>query len=174
MCRYFVVCKIGDSCQCILIDTQSSQGHLIPLDIPDFPWSTIIIDFIVKLPVSSCFDSIYVIVDQFSKAANFISGIKKLDASSLTGLLISHFFAITVYQIRLSPIVAPLLFWCFGWLFIWLFGFSWLLLPPNTQRPSVRQSAQIKPLKPARSTFVYIARMIGLIWFPVVEGIQLQ
>lgn len=129
LCRYFVVCKIGDSCQCILIDTQSSQGHLIPLDIPDLPWSAILIDFIVKLPVSSCFDSISVIVDQFSKATNFISGIKKLDASALTGLLISLFFCYHGLPDKIVSNCGPtfvLVFW------LALHMALWIQLAPST------------------------------------------
>jgi hypothetical protein len=42
------------------------------LNIPDRPWSTIGVDFVVKLPLSLGFDSILVIVDHYSKGAHMI------------------------------------------------------------------------------------------------------
>lgn len=49
-------------------------------------------DFIVKLPASSGFDSILVIVDHFLKGAHFIPCKESMDSSSLASLFISHFF----------------------------------------------------------------------------------
>lgn len=49
-------------------------------------------DFIVKLPLSSGFDSILVIVDHFSKGAHFIPCKESMDSSALASLFISHFF----------------------------------------------------------------------------------
>lgn len=64
--------KSCDSCQCTCIDTQSSQGHLVPPSIPDCPWIHIGVDFIVKHLLSSGFDSIFVVVDHFSEGTHFI------------------------------------------------------------------------------------------------------
>lgn len=64
----------------------------MPLEIPDRPWSVIGMDFIVKLPLSSGFDSILVIVDHFSKGAHFIPCKESMDSSALASLFISHFF----------------------------------------------------------------------------------
>jgi hypothetical protein len=46
---------------------------LQPLNIPACKWEDISMDFIVGLPLSTHkFDSIWVIVDQFTKSAHFI------------------------------------------------------------------------------------------------------
>jgi hypothetical protein len=48
-------------------------GLLQPLSIPAWKWDDISIDFIVVLPMMvRKFDSIWVIVDRFSKSAHFI------------------------------------------------------------------------------------------------------
>ncbi|KAI7967522.1 hypothetical protein MJO29_000799 [Puccinia striiformis f. sp. tritici] len=60
------------SCQRSKHSTQRPPGLMIPLSVPERPWSIIGVDFIVKLPISSGFDSILVIVDHFSKAAHLI------------------------------------------------------------------------------------------------------
>jgi hypothetical protein len=51
-----------------------SAGLLQPLNIPTYKWEDISMDFIVGLPLSAHkFDSIWVIVDRFTKSAHFIS-----------------------------------------------------------------------------------------------------
>jgi hypothetical protein len=48
-------------------------GLLQPLNIPDWKWDDISIDFIVGLPLTSRkFDSIWVIMDRLTKSAHFI------------------------------------------------------------------------------------------------------
>jgi hypothetical protein len=48
-------------------------GLLQPLNIPDCKWDDISMDFIVGLPMTACkFDSIWVIMDRFTKSAHFI------------------------------------------------------------------------------------------------------
>jgi hypothetical protein len=48
-------------------------GLLQPLSIPAWKWDDISMDFIVVLPMMARkFDSIWVIVDRFSKSAHFI------------------------------------------------------------------------------------------------------
>lgn len=51
-------------------------GLLQPLELPHAPWQSISMDFIVGLPESSGHDSIWVIVDRFTKMAHFIPLIK--------------------------------------------------------------------------------------------------
>ena len=51
---------------------QAPQGPLMSLDIPNTPWKSISMDFIVKLPKSNGFDSIFVVVDRLTKMAHFI------------------------------------------------------------------------------------------------------
>ena len=49
-----------------------SWGLLKPLPIPERPWSEISMDFIVDVPPSGGFTSIFVVVDRFSKMAHFL------------------------------------------------------------------------------------------------------
>lgn len=81
-----------DSCQRVKIDTKAAAGTLQPLPIPDRPWSVIGMDFIVKLPCSHSFDSIWVLVDHFTKGAHFIPCNESMTASDLASLFIQHFF----------------------------------------------------------------------------------
>lgn len=79
-------------CQQISVDNQKPQGELIPLPIPDRPWSTIGVDFIVKLPISEKFDSIMVVVDHMSKAAHFIPARETWNAQELAKQFLSSVF----------------------------------------------------------------------------------
>ena len=65
---------------------QEPVGHLKPLQIPDRPWSSISMDFIVGLPLSKGFNSICVIVDRFSKMAHFIPCLDTITASQLASV----------------------------------------------------------------------------------------
>lgn len=85
-------------CQQIKVDHQKTQGELLPLPVPDRPWSTIGVDFIVKLPLSSTFDSIMVVVDHLTKAEHFIPANETWDASELA----KHFLA-SVFKLHGLP-----------------------------------------------------------------------
>lgn len=89
---FITFCKSCDSCQRTKISTQPPAGHLVPLPIPDRPWSVIGIDLIVKLPLSSSFDSILVITDHLTKGAHFIPCNEAMDSSILAKLFVQHFF----------------------------------------------------------------------------------
>jgi hypothetical protein len=54
------------------------HGTLKPLPIPEGPWQWTESDHIVKLPKSKGFDSIYVVVDRFTKMAHFIPTTEKV------------------------------------------------------------------------------------------------
>lgn len=80
------------SCQAVKVDHRPPQGQLKPLPIPDRPWSHIGVDFIVKLPLNSQFDSIMVIVDHFSKTAHFIPARESWNAEDLAFSFIDKVF----------------------------------------------------------------------------------
>jgi hypothetical protein len=64
---------LWDNCQRVKAERQRPAGLLQPLKIPQWKWEEIIMDFIVGLPTTlSGYDSIWVIVDQFSKVAHFM------------------------------------------------------------------------------------------------------
>jgi hypothetical protein len=68
--EYVVVC---DSCQRIKAEHQRLAGLLQPLQIPQWKWDEIGMNFIVGLPrTRTGYDSIWVVVDHLTKAAHFI------------------------------------------------------------------------------------------------------
>lgn len=80
------------SCQQVKIDRRPPQGKLMPLPIPDRPWSTIGVDFIVKLPISFGYDSIMVVVDHLTKAAHFIPALESWKADDLARAFVTEIF----------------------------------------------------------------------------------
>jgi hypothetical protein len=62
-----------DTCRKVKADYMKPGGLLQPLNIPEWKWDDISMDFIVGLPMTARkFDSISVIVDRLSKSAHFI------------------------------------------------------------------------------------------------------
>jgi hypothetical protein len=67
---YVAIC---DNCQRIKAEHQRPAGLLQPLQIPQWKWDEIEMDFIVGLPrTRTGYDSIWVVVNRLTKAAHFI------------------------------------------------------------------------------------------------------
>ena len=79
-CERCVTCKKAKS-------KVSPHGMYLPLPIPESPWTDISMDFILGLPrTRTGRDSIFVVVDRFSKMAHFISCHKTDDAVNVANL----------------------------------------------------------------------------------------
>ena len=59
---------------------------LRPNEIPERPWQHILVDFIIKLPVSKGHDSILVVCDRFSKMSHFVATTEKMTVEGLEKL----------------------------------------------------------------------------------------
>jgi len=70
-----------------------SYGFLQQLSIPEHLWNSISMDFIEKLPSSSGFDTILVIVDRLSKQAIFIPTHDTITSVELARLFVIHVFS---------------------------------------------------------------------------------
>lgn len=80
MCSRCAVCKLAKS-------KVQPHGLYTPLPIPSHPWTDISMDFVIGLPrTRSGRDSIFVVVDRFSKMAHFIASHKTDDAVSVANL----------------------------------------------------------------------------------------
>jgi hypothetical protein len=68
--EYVALC---DTCQRVKAEHQRPAGLLQPLQVPEWKWEEIAMDFVMGLPrTQSGYDSIWVIVDRLIKAAHFI------------------------------------------------------------------------------------------------------
>lgn len=85
--RYVSTC---DQCKRCKPSRHKPYGELRSLPVPSQPWTSIGMDFIVKLPVSHGFDSIFVVIDRFTKMAYFIPCKETVDAKGVASLFIDN------------------------------------------------------------------------------------
>ncbi|KAL4339632.1 hypothetical protein GQ457_08G031840 [Hibiscus cannabinus] len=79
-CEHCVTCKKAKS-------KVSPHGMYLPLPIPNSPWVDISMDFVLGLPrTKTSRDSVFVVVDRFSKMAHFIACHKTHDAVNVDNL----------------------------------------------------------------------------------------
>jgi hypothetical protein len=92
-------CTTCDTCPRAKPSRHKPYGLLKQLPIPERPWESISLDFIVELPASKSeldshtYDAILVIVDRLSKMSVFIPTVGTLDAHNLARLYILHVFS---------------------------------------------------------------------------------
>ena len=79
------------TCQQVKGESKKPGGELQPLEIPNWKWEDISMDFVSGLPrTRSRNDSIWVIVDRLAKSAHFLPVRKTNDLSSLAMLYLKE------------------------------------------------------------------------------------
>jgi hypothetical protein len=81
-----------DTCSRSKIPRHQPYGLLQPLPIPETPWTSISMDFIVDLPKSKSFDSIFVVVDRLTKMAHFVPCNKTITGKETTRLFLENVY----------------------------------------------------------------------------------
>ena len=85
--KYVTTC---DMCLWTKTIHQLLTRELHPCPIPDAPWDTASVDFIVQLPESNGKDAIMVIVDSVTKRSHFMSTVTTLSAAGTAQLYLHH------------------------------------------------------------------------------------
>ena len=79
-----------DRCQHFKVGNIVPVSKLQPLEVPHMPWMNITANFTTDLPSSNGFDSILVVIDQFSKEVEFIPCYKTVTALKMAKLYLCH------------------------------------------------------------------------------------
>ena len=87
--EYVLTC---DTCARNKAPRHRRHGQLQPLPIPDGPWKSVSMDFIVELPPSSGYDAIYVCVDRLTKMAHFCPTNSNIMAEGAAELYLKYVF----------------------------------------------------------------------------------
>ena len=87
--KYICACNV---CSRIKMPRHKPYGLLHPLKIPDWPWWSITMDYIVKLPSFHGYDLIWVVCDHLTQYAHFVPYNETLDAPGLAWLFLDHIF----------------------------------------------------------------------------------
>lgn len=83
-------CATCDICQKTKKSNFSKFGLLYPHDIPSEPYESVSLDLIVDLPLCDNFNAVLVVVDRFTKHAQFIKTTSGLDQEGFAELFVSH------------------------------------------------------------------------------------
>lgn len=81
-----------DVCARNKMPRHTPHGQLHPLPIPEGPWHSVSMDFIVELPPSEGYDAIYVCVDRFTKMARFCPTNSNVTAEQSAQLYLRNVF----------------------------------------------------------------------------------
>ena len=85
--RYVRNCQV---CSRSKTTTHGRHGELKPLRVPARPWADISMDFVVGLPPSEGYDSIWVVVDRLTKQRHLVPCHSTIGAEGLADLFIQH------------------------------------------------------------------------------------
>ena len=85
--RYVATC---DLCSRGKTPRHLKHGELAPLPVPSGPWKGLSCDFITDLPPSKGYDSIFVVVDRFTKMCHFAPCSKTTTAPEFAQLYLDH------------------------------------------------------------------------------------
>jgi hypothetical protein len=86
--KYVASCGI---CQKVKAEHKRPTGLLNPLEIPEWKWENIAMDFVVSLPRYPCGkDAIWVVIDRLTKVAHFIPMMQTSSAADLVPLHIKE------------------------------------------------------------------------------------
>ncbi len=83
-------CQTCDICQKTKPTNFTRYGRLSPNPIPKRPYESISMDLIVNLPWSDGFNVIFVVVDRFTKHAQFVPTTTGLNAKGFAALFVKH------------------------------------------------------------------------------------
>ena len=79
------------TCQRIKAEHKHPAGRLEPLEIPEWKWEHITMDFVVGLPKTrEGYDAIWVIVDRLTKTARFVAVKMTFSLEKFAQLFIAH------------------------------------------------------------------------------------
>lgn len=81
-----------DTCARNKTSRRRRHGQLNPLPIPNGPWKSVSMDFVVQLPPSQGYDAIYVCVDRFTKMAHFVPTRSEIAAEGTADLYLRNVF----------------------------------------------------------------------------------
>ena len=84
--------KTCPECQQTKFYPSKSVGLLQPIPPSQAPWEEITADFIVELPKSSNYDTVFVVVDRFTKRAHFIPTVTTVTAEETAALFRDHVY----------------------------------------------------------------------------------
>ena len=73
--------------------TSKPTGLLLPLKVPEAPWLSISVDFIIDRPLSNGFNAIMVVVDRFTKWAEFFPCLKTITAKEASNIFLKEVFS---------------------------------------------------------------------------------
>jgi transposase InsO family protein len=85
-------CRTCDTCARNKTPRHAPYGQLRPLPIPDGVWDSVSMDFVVELPESDGYNTIYVCVDRLTKMAHFIPTTTTVDSEQTAKLYYRHVF----------------------------------------------------------------------------------